>query len=181
MGWAEYAAKMGTIDYYGIRVLHCTLYALHNAQLWTIQHCWNYKKTCTVLISTVFLAGHAAIFPSYFTECLLGQGHNTLTSCELMWYYACCWDVRGDLTLNSMAQVHTCHSANVTWSHVELWSVHCQHVSHISVVAHISWDVRYVKNALQTLLKVVSRNWGNAYWKKTSSLNRADCSNELTW
>jgi hypothetical protein len=36
------------------------------------------------------------------------------------------------------ADSHFCHSAYVTWSHVELT---CQHASHISVVAHISWDV----------------------------------------
>jgi len=30
---------------------------------------------------------------------------------------------------------------------------------------HISWDVTYVSNALQTLLPVVNRNGGNAYWK----------------
>jgi hypothetical protein len=41
----------------------------------------------------------------------------------------------------------------------------CQHVSQISVVAHISWDVTYVSSALQTLLPVVSRNGGNVYWK----------------
>jgi hypothetical protein len=37
----------------------------------------------------------------------LGQGHTILTSRELMWCYACSWDVRGDLTLNSVAQIHT--------------------------------------------------------------------------
>jgi hypothetical protein len=59
-----------------------------------------------------------------------------------MWYYACSWDVRGDLTLNSMAQIHTSvplpTSRDLTCSSVRLT---CQHASHISVVAHISWDV----------------------------------------
>jgi hypothetical protein len=34
-----------------------------------------------------------------------------VSSCDVN---ACSWDVRGDLTLNSMAQIHTCHSAYVT-------------------------------------------------------------------
>jgi hypothetical protein len=38
---------------------------------------------------------------------LLGRGHTILTSRELMWCYACSLNVRGDLTLNSMAQIHT--------------------------------------------------------------------------
>ena len=37
---------------------------------------------------------------------------------------ACSWDVRGDLTLNSKAQIHTSVTAYVTWSWVELWSTH---------------------------------------------------------
>jgi len=75
-------------------------------------------------------------------------------------------DVRGDLTLNSAAQVHTSvtllTSRDLTWSSGRLT---CQHASHISVVAHISWDVSYVSSTLQTLLPVVSINRGNAYWK----------------
>jgi hypothetical protein len=70
------------------------------------------------------------------------EGHNTLTSRELMWCYACSWDVRGDLSLNSMAQIHT--SVTLLTSHDFTWSsgrLTCQHASHISVVAHISWDV----------------------------------------
>ena len=93
-----------------------------------------------MLISTVFSAGHVAIFPSYFTECLLGRGHTILTSRELMWYYACCWDVRGDLKLNSMAQVLTCHSANITWYDVELWSVHVPaRLSYFCCRTHFVW------------------------------------------
>jgi hypothetical protein len=64
-----------------------------------------------------------------------------------------------------MAQTHTFvtlfTSRNLTWSSRQLT---CQHASKISVVAHISWDVTYVPSALQTLLPVVSRNGGNAYW-----------------
>jgi hypothetical protein len=55
---------------------------------------------------------------------VLGRGHTILTPRELMWCYASIWDVRGELTLNSMAEIHTCHSAYVTRSHVERWSAH---------------------------------------------------------
>jgi len=41
-------------------------------------------------------------------------------SCELMCCYMCICDVRGDLTLNSIAQIHT----SVTRSHVQLCSAH---------------------------------------------------------
>ena len=74
-------------------------------------------------------------------------------------------DVRGDLTLNTMVQIHT--SATLLTSRDFAWSsgrLTCQHVSQFSAVAHISWDVTYVSSALQTL-PVVSRNGGNAYWK----------------
>ena len=38
---------------------------------------------------------------------MLSRGHPIVTSRELMCCYACSWDVRGDLTLNYMAQIHT--------------------------------------------------------------------------
>jgi len=64
-----------------------------------------------------------------------------------------------------MAQIHTSltllTSRDLTWSSGRLT---CQHASQISTVAHISWDVIYVSSVLQTL-PVVSRNWGNAYWR----------------
>jgi hypothetical protein len=44
-----------------------------------------------------------------------------VSSCDVN---TCSWDVRGDLTLNSMTRIYTCHSAYVTWSRVELWSAH---------------------------------------------------------
>ena len=85
-------------------------------------------------------------------QALLKPGHTILTSRELMWSYACGWDVRGELTLNSMAQVHTSvtllTSRDLAWSSGRLT---CQHASHISVASHISWDVRYVSSGLQTL------------------------------
>ena len=71
-----------------------------------------------------------------------------LTSRELMWCYACSSDVRGNLPLNSMAQIHT--SVTLLTSR----DPKCQHASHISVVAHISWDVTTwprVSSALHTL------------------------------
>jgi len=75
----------------------------------------------------------------------LGRGHGIFTSRELMWRYACSWDVRGNLTLNSTAQIHTSltllASRDLTWSSGRLTR---QHASHIFVVAHISWDVTYV-------------------------------------
>ena len=62
-----------------------------------------------------------------------GRGHTILTSRELMWCYACSWDVRCDLPLNSTAQIHT--SGTLLTSR----DLTRQHASHISVVAHISW------------------------------------------
>jgi hypothetical protein len=77
----------------------------------------------------------------------LDRGHTILTSRELMW----CWDVRGDLTLNYMAQIHTSvtllTSRDLARSSGRLT---CQHASQISAVAHISWDVTYVSSVLQT-------------------------------
>jgi len=85
-----------------------------------------------------------------------------VSSCDVN---ACSWDVRGDLTLNCMAQIHTSvtllTSRDLAWSSGRLT---CQHASRISAVAHISWDATYVLRALQTLPSV-SRNGGNAYWK----------------
>ena len=67
-----------------------------------------------------------------------------------MWCYACSWDVRGDLTLNSMAQIHTSvtllTSRDLTWS--SGWLMR-QHASHNLVVAHISWGVTNVSSALE--------------------------------
>ena len=55
-------------------------------------------------------------------RCNLGRGHTTLTSRELMWCYACSWNVRGDLTLNHITYVHEmCETT-------EIWEA-CWHVS----------------------------------------------------
>jgi hypothetical protein len=84
-----------------------------------------------------------------------------VSSCDVN---ACSWDVRGDLTLNSMAQIHTSvtllTSRDLAWRSGRLT---CQHAYQISAVTHISWDVTYVSCALQAL-PVVSRNGRNAYW-----------------
>ena len=61
----------------------------------------------------------------------LGRGHTNLTSRELMWCYAWSLDVRGDLTLNSMAQIHTSvtllTSSDLTWSSGRLTLQHASH------------------------------------------------------
>ena len=74
------------------------------------------------------------------------SSHHT-SSCDVK---AHSWDVRGNLTLNSMAQIHT--SVTLLTSRDLVWSsgrLTCQHASQISVT-HISWNVTYVLSALQT-------------------------------
>ena len=77
----------------------------------------------------------------YFVfACLTDKAGDTLSSrhvssCDVN---ACSWDVRGDLTLNSMAQIHTfvtLTSRDPAWTSGRLT---CQHASQISAVAHIS-------------------------------------------
>jgi len=67
---------------------------------------------------------------TWYLSPLRPETHTILTSRELMWYYACGWDVRGDLTLNSMAQIHTSvtllTSRDLTWSSGRHT---CQHAS----------------------------------------------------
>ena len=58
-------------------------------------------------------------------EDTLSSGH--VSSCDVN---TCSWDVRGDLTLNSMAQIHT--SVTLLASHDLTWSsgrYTCQHAS----------------------------------------------------
>ena len=73
-----------------------------------------------------------------------------------MWCHACSWDVIGDLTPNSVTQIRTSvtlfTSRDLTWSSGRLTR---QHVSHISVVAHISWGVTNVSSAIDL---------GRRYW-----------------
>jgi len=59
-----------------------------------------------------------------------------VSSCDVN---ACSWDMRGDLTLNSMAQIDS--SVSLLTSHDLAWNsgrLTCQHASQISAVAHIS-------------------------------------------
>ena len=59
-----------------------------------------------------------------------------VSSCDVN---ACSWDERSDLTLNSMAHIHTSvtllTSRDLAWSSGRLT---CQHASQISAVTHIS-------------------------------------------
>ena len=102
--------------------------------------------------------------------CVLGRGHTILMSRELMWCYACSWDVRGELTLNSMTQIHTSvtllTSRDLTWSSGRLTR---QHASNISVVAHISWGVTNVLSALHSVHSVLNR------------LSHPNCTRNITW
>ena len=90
------------------------------------------------------------------------QSSSHVSSCDVNAYS---WNVRCELTLNFIAHIHT--SVTLLTSRVLAWSpgrLMCQHASHVSAVAHISWDFTYVSNALQTL-PFVSRNGGNGHWK----------------
>ena len=57
-----------------------------------------------------------------------------VSSCDVN---TCSWDVRGDLTLNSVTQIHTSvtllTSRDLTWSSGRLT---CRHASQISAVSH---------------------------------------------
>jgi hypothetical protein len=136
----------------------------------------NLQKSVTSEFLHIFIHSKWQQAPTFQTYTLVGKlvsyswlscwGHTILMSRELMWCYTCSWDVRGDLTLNSMAQIHTSvtllTSRDLTWSSGRLTR---QHASRISVVACISQNMTCVSSALQTLLPVVSRNRGNDYWK----------------
>ena len=68
-----------------------------------------------------------------------GRGHTIPTSHELVMLMLAVGYVRGDLTLNCMAQIHTSVtlllSRDLARRYVRLT---CQHASQISAVAHIS-------------------------------------------
>ena len=87
------------------------------------------------------------------------RGHAILTSRELMWCYACSWDVRGDLTLNSMVQIHT--SVTLLTSRDLACSsgwLTCQHASQIPAVAQIAltcWDRGFESHRRHGYLSVV--------------------------
>ena len=76
-----------------------------------------------------------------------------------MWCYACNWDVRGDLPLNPMAQIHT--SATLLTSR----DLTCQRASHISVVAHISWgELTWLEDSVSPAL--LSPSTSNAFTRR---------------
>jgi len=113
----------------------------------------------------------------YSLFCDKGGGHTIPTSLELMWCYACSWDVRGDLTLNSTVQIHTSvtllTSRDLAWSSGQLT---CQHASQISAVAHISWDVTYrverssdVTSCFQKWRKSLLKKYANGPFYMTPS------------
>ena len=85
-----------------------------------------------------------------------------------MWCYACSWDARGDLTLNSMTWIHSSvtllTSRDLTWSSGRLTR---QHASHISVVAHISWGVTNVSGHFES----TQCHHLQGHWDSTRTLN----------
>jgi hypothetical protein len=96
-----------------------------------------------------------------------------VSSCDVN---ACSWDVGGDLTLNSMAQIHTCHSAYVTWSRMELWSTHVPaRLSNFCCRTHfMRCDVRvkrssYVTSCFQKWWKCVLKKCANGPFYMTPS------------
>ena len=104
-----------------------------------------------------------------------------MSSCDVN---ACSWDVRGDLTLNSMVQIHTfvtlLTSRDLAWSSGRLT---CQHASQISAVAHISVrrDVRVersldVTSCFQKWRKCVLKKCANGPFYMTSSHQIIDIS-----
>jgi len=70
--------------------------------------------------------------------CHLGRGHTILTSRELMWCYARSLGCERRFNIEFYgADSHFCHSAYVTWSHVELWSAHAPaRLSHFCCRTH---------------------------------------------
>jgi len=94
-----------------------------------------------------------------------------------MWCYACSWDVRGDLTLNSMAaDSHFCPCAYVTWSRVDLWSAHVPaRLSNFCCRTHfLRRDVRVklssdVTSCLQKRMKCLLKKCANGPFYMTPS------------
>ena len=99
------------------------------------------------------------ILRSYY---ILQLNSSHVSSCDVN---ACSWDVRGDLTLNSMAQIHTSVTAYVMWSRVELWSAHVPvRLSNFCCLTHfVRRDVRVERSS-----DVIScfQKWRKCLWKK---------------
>jgi len=91
--------------------------------------------------------------------------------------------VRGDLTLNSMTQIHTSvtllTSRDLTWSSGRLTR---QHASHISVVAHISWGVTNASSALHegVNIKIYNKYGILTNWRRSHFLRKKQ-SNSRNW
>jgi len=89
-----------------------------------------------------------------------------VSSCDVN---ACSWDVRGDLTLNSMAQIHTSVTLlYVTWSRVELWSAHVPaRLSNFCCRTHfVRRDVRVERSSDVTSC---FQNWRKCLLKKCAN------------
>ena len=154
---------------------------------------FGYTSKQNVLCSTAACKGGDTLSSRHVSSCditravgMLWRGHTILTSRELMWCYACSLGCERRFNIEFYAtDSHFFHAAYVTWSHVELWSAH---TSHISVVAHISWDVTNVSSALKSTRRDVSRVtevWicaieFNVQSPLTSQTARVT-SHELTW
>jgi hypothetical protein len=85
-----------------------------------------------------------------------------------MWCYACGWNVRGDLTLNSMVQIHTFLSVYVTWSRVELWLANVPaSLSNFCCRTHFARrDVRVERSSVVT---IYFQNWKKCLLKKCAN------------
>jgi hypothetical protein len=82
---------------------------------------------------------------------------------------ACICDARGDLTLNSMVQIHTSVTAFVTWSRVELWSAHVpSRLSNFCCRTHfVRRDVRVERSSHVTSC---SQKWRKCLLKKCANI-----------
>jgi hypothetical protein len=126
----------------------------------------------------------------------LGRGHTNLTSREFMWCYACSWDVRGDLTLNSMAQIHT--SVTLLTSPASTRLIFLLSHTFRATWGHVSRNVCYNRNMRGVLAREPTRAPREITWRRQRdrSVNlhhRIQChtashiptarvtSHELTW
>ena len=109
----------------------------------------------------------------------LGRGHTIFTSRELMWCYACSWDVRGDWTLNSMTQIHTyvtpLTSRDLTWRKRSDRSVNLRHRIQCSIASHIptarvtSHELTWREGSVSLPLEEYARS---AAWRPSSGWGR---------
>ena len=104
----------------------------------------NWEPQCVMLVGYSYAVRHGMkvqLVTPYRVSHLQSKAGDTLSSRHVSSYdvNACSWDMRGDLTLNSMVQIHTSvtllTSRDLAWSSGRLT---CQHASQISAVAHVS-------------------------------------------